>query len=198
MERFTILNDIQRQAWNLLFRATVEHHSPMRTPVLATSGNQGYPHVRTVVLRKSDTEKRSLYYFTDIRSDKCRELNHQPRASALFWDPKRHFQLRCSGQITIHHQDDIAAAFWQDISKHGRKAYATQRPPGTPLTEYSTGLPDNWSEQNLPETEAYWDNFALLVHQIDFMDALHLEREGHQRARFFWENDQWKSTWLVP
>lgn len=198
MERFTKLDDLQRQVWNLLFRATIEHSSPMRTPALATKDDRGIPRVRTVVLRKSETEKRSLYYFTDIRSDKCRELEHQPQASALFWDPRRHIQLRCTGQIDIHHGDDEAAVFWHDISKHGRKAYATQQAPGTPLSTYTTGLPDNWSELDIAATESYQDNFALLVHRIEGMDALHLERDGHQRAEFHWESNQWRSSWVVP
>lgn len=198
MERFTKLDDFQRQAWNLLFRATIEHNSPLRTPALATTDGRGTPRVRTVVLRKSDTEKRSLYYFTDIRSEKCRELKQQPKASALFWDPKRRIQLRCTGQIDIRHGDDEATAFWNDISKHGRKAYATQHAPGTPLEACSTGLPDNWSDQGLAETDIYRENFALLEHQIDVVDALHLEREGHQRAEFHWESDQWRRSWLVP
>jgi len=198
MERFTTLDDFQRQAWNLLFRATVEQKTPMRTPALATIDTKGIPQARTVVLRKSDAGNRSLYYFTDFRSEKCRELDHQARASALFWDPKRHIQLRCTGKIAIRHNDKQALAFWQHISLHGRKAYATQRPPGTPIDSYSTGLPDNWPERGLQGSEEYKVNFALLVHQIDFMDALHLEREGHQRAQFTWQDEQWGKTWLVP
>lgn len=198
MERFNTLDDIRRQAWNLLFRATVERNSPLRTPVLATTDQQGMPHVRTVVLRKADTEKQALYYFTDIRSDKIRELNIQSQASALFWDPKRNIQLRCTGPVTVHHKDDLATAFWQNIAKPGRKAYATQQPPGTTLTEYSTGLPDNWPELDLSDTDGYLDHFAVLVHQIDHLDILHLEREGHQRARFSREGNDWNGTWVVP
>ncbi len=198
MERFTTLHDIRRQAWNLLFRATVERNAAMRTPVLATTDQRGIPRVRTVVLRKADTDGRLLYYFTDIRSEKISELHYQPQSSVLFWDPKRHLQIRCTGNMVIHQQDDLSGEFWQQLSKPGRKAYATRLDPGTPLPAYTDGLPDNWSELDLSETDKYQENFALLVHQVEDMDVLHLEREGHQRARFEWENDQWQSTWLVP
>ena len=46
--------DIRHRIWTELQRATVDRHHEWRTPVLATSGLDGLPQARTVVLRAAD------------------------------------------------------------------------------------------------------------------------------------------------
>lgn len=78
---------------------------------LATVGADGAPSARIVLLKELDAE--GLVFFTDYRSRKGRELEHDPRAAAvLFWKPLER-QVRVTGR-TVRIGEAASAAYFSE------------------------------------------------------------------------------------
>jgi pyridoxamine 5'-phosphate oxidase len=198
MNRFRDLDHFHRQSWDLLFRAAESRNDPMRTPMMATyDGAQS--RLRTIVLRQVDKAARQLLFFTDTRSPKVRHLEAHPQVAITFWHPNRKVQLRIQGAVTLQQGGEAARRFWDHLSIRGRESYATLQAPGTPAEADTTGLPAEWSDiTDKSASDFAFTNFLLIYVTVSEVDALHLHREGHQRGRFVWENDDWNMSWLVP
>ena len=198
MERFSSLDSLLSHSWNLLFRATAGKNKAFRCGYVGTI-HEGIPQLRTVVLRKVERSERELVFYTDHRSAKVEQLRRNPHLSWLFWDQGRSFQLRASGKTQLHYRDDRARKDWEGLAPKDRKDYGAMQAPGTSLPEPTDGKPDLWDEDiTASQTEYTFDNFLLVSTFVEDLDLLHLHREGHQRAQFSWEEEEWKGSWVVP
>lgn len=198
MNRFRDLDHFLHQSWDLLFRAAHSRNDPMRTPMMATYDGLKC-HLRTIVLRKVDRSAHQLLFFTDCRSPKVNHLEHHPNTAITFWNPRRKVQLRIKGVASLEQGSEEARRYWEHLSIAGRESYATLLPPGTASVEDSTGLPEHWSkDMEKAETDDAFENFMLIYVTVKEIDALHLHPEGHQRARFIQEGEEWKKNWLIP
>lgn len=200
MERFNGLDDVLSTAWNLLFRATVQRRDPYRTPVLSTINQENIPDARTIVLRETKVQKRQLIFYTDTRSPKVEELKANPNICLVFWNPSRNVQVRASGRMLLEQGNAFSKEYWDKIAPKNRRDYSTINAPSNRSEKSEGFLPDFWEAADLTpqNTEAAFENFTVLVAQIDKLDCLHIHREGHQRAQFTWNGKAWDKTWLVP
>ncbi len=198
MERFKDLDGVLKMSWNLMFRATVQRHEPFRTPAIATVDGKT-PHLRTVVLREVEVDERRLCFFTDFRSRKVSELAAHPLVTWLFWDARRKLQIRLQSHASFHRLDPTARHYWDKLPVAGRRSYATQQAPGQTAEFDTDGLPDFWRD-DLPtaDTEFAYENFLVVACRAVACEVLHLHAEGHQRAAFSWEENEWQGRWLVP
>jgi hypothetical protein len=89
---------------------------------LATVDIEGQPQARHVVLRGVDRAGENLEFHTDIGSSKCAELQANPQAQLLFWDPDRAIQLRLHARIALR-QDAHRDAQWQNVPGPSQIAY---------------------------------------------------------------------------
>ncbi len=199
MQANTTIDEVLTTIWHLLYRGAVQKKDPLHTATIGTI-QEGTPQLRTVVLRKTDTTARTLYFYTDIRSRKVHQLKENSTLSWLFYHPKKNVQIRAKGKTTIHHQDDLTATLWKSLPSYGRKTYGTTHAPSTPLNTLSDDLPALWKaeEIELAATEYAYENFAVIGCEIDELEWLHLQRSGHQRAQFSFLNGDWKGSWIVP
>ncbi len=198
MERIDSLPLFLENCWRMLLNGAVKRNDPLRTPVIGTfDGHQA--HLRTVILRKTDVQNRTLLLFSDFRAAKVTHLQQFAQLSCLFYHPRRQFQIRVQGVAKVHHKDDVAQAQWSNIPVIGRKNYASELAPGTKVESYTDGTPDFWhNEMDLSETEYAFENFAVIICQVDSIDGLYLHSEGHRRAQFDWKNEDWEGSWLIP
>jgi pyridoxamine 5'-phosphate oxidase len=177
--------EIHQQIWKELGRASRDRHHAWRTPVLATTGSDGVPNARTVVLREVDAERQRLYIYTDRRSPKVRELAKTPDALFVFWSTRLHWQLRVLVVLSIQTEGPRVEALWQHIQQTPAAAdYLGRQAPGSPLAAPQSGFAS-------PQPES---QFALLDAQVREIDWLELGRDGHRRASF--REDSWQ--WLAP
>src|SRR3546814_18983947 len=58
--------------------------------------------LRTVVLRKVDSEARELWFYTDLRSRKIGEIQDDPRIALLFHSPSDVTPLRVQPAASLH------------------------------------------------------------------------------------------------
>lgn len=199
MQSNTTIDEVLTTIWHLLYRGAVQKKDPLHTATIGTI-YQGVPQLRTVVLRKTDTAARALYFYTDIRSEKVHQLKENSTLSWLFYHPKKNVQIRAIGKTIIHHEDDLTATIWKSLPSYGRKTYGTTQAPSTSLTALSDDLPALWKEKEieLTATEYAYKNFAVIGCEIETLEWLHLQRSGHQRAQFSFVNGDWEGSWIVP
>lgn len=195
----TDLDATLTMCWQMLSNGALQKKNPLHTATIGTIANQ-VPQLRTVVLRKTDIANRQLFFYTDIRSAKIQELTAHATLSWLFYHPTQNIQIRAIGTTTIHYQNELTAAQWQNIPTYGRKTYGTVQAPSTPLTNAAGGLPPLWQSPTitLADTEYAYANFAVVRCEIHRLEWLHLQRSGHRRAQFDYVNEDWKGRWVVP
>lgn len=172
-------------AWRLLAEGVAEPQSPARRPVLATTGLDGAPQARTVVLRHADPEAALVEVHTDTQSTKIAELRRDPRAALHVWHPGAEVQLRLSGRVTIL-TGEAARAYWPAVPDGSRASYGVSPAPGT----------------RLPGPHAYLraadpERFAVLRCVLDRIETVHLGAPIHSRAVFS-RGDGWTGDWRAP
>lgn len=193
MEQINRLETFLDYAWQQMSRATVDSKSPFRYPVLITAAGEA-PYGRTVVLRESDQEYRSLICYTHVRSAKVRHLHQNPYMAWHFYHDRHRIQLRFQGRAFVHHQDALAEAHWERIPPQSWGEYHPAQVPGS---IHSGGPPDTSrspDQDERPDKHA----FALIRTEVHFLEALQLHPEGHRRAQFMWRDTGWEGDWLWP
>lgn len=189
------------RVWVLLTRGAANRKDDFHTPAFSTIGLNGAPEIRTVVLRKILRESRLLICHVDSRSPKIAEIRKDGRVSWLFYHIEEKLQLRIRGLATIHTDDEIANAQWQNTQLFSRRCYCGDA-PGTFKNDPSSGLPEFLidREPTLEESEQLGrKNFAVLSSTIDEMDVYELNVKGHRRSLFKWnEPGELETWWLTP
>jgi pyridoxamine 5'-phosphate oxidase len=161
--------DILATVWRTLSRGSVDPKHDWHWPALATVDSDAWPQVRTVVLRKVDSALRQLEVHSDSRAQKIEQLQ-SGRASLHFYDRKSRTQIRMLCLATVHIDNPIAQLAWDRLSDHTREQYLS-----------------------------FSEKFFAVIHltAID-IDWLWLDRHGHQRNRFNWQNNAWRCSPLQP
>ncbi len=192
------LNEVLTTSWQMLAKGALQKKHPLHTATIGTMANN-IPQLRTVVLRKTAIANRQLFFYTDIRSAKIQALKAHPTLSWLFYHPTKNIQIRAIGNTTIHHQNELTLTQWKTLPTYGRKTYGTLQAPSTPLTQAADDLPPLWQSPTitLADTEYAYANFAVVSCEIYYLEWLHLQRSGHQRAQFNYVQG-WEGSWVVP
>lgn len=185
--------DLQRlidDLWTRLEGVPAHPGHPWRTPALATVSREGFPAVRTVVLRRVEVSQSVLIAHTDLRSPKVEELRIHPVAEWLFYDPGIQVQLRLRGRTEIVTSGNEYVAGWEATPGPLRPNYGSPKAPGAPLEETFFGQP--------VDEEFARGNFALLRSGIEQVDWLQLNSTSHLRAQFVRQGGDWIGEWIVP
>lgn len=209
--------------WKTLTRATVDKKHPWRVVGFCTAGVSG-PDSRHVILRSVDSSLCELYFYTDVRSQKVKDLQHNDAVALLFWNPKSREQLRVKGVAEVVGVDGAESAeknvragelwtkHWAKVPDHAKRDYATVEAPGTVLFGGSDILQSSEQLQKggsgFEGTSADSNDFNLALAKENFrvihvvaqeMDYLRLDREGHERKGFVWKSSAgWQVQHLVP
>lgn len=184
------LEDVALWIARSLSRGAADPKSAFHWPTLISLSEEGgAPQARTVVLRAHDASKRELLFYTDQRSEKCRELEASPAASVHVYEPKKRAQLRLTGTATM----ETSGPRWEEALKKaitsGSLDYSAQPGPGSPISDVQAFLHDDGTTRN---------HFTLISFIYQKADYLHLGRERHSRAVTEWTADGPRSSWLVP
>lgn len=180
------------EAWRLLVRGAADRRSPFHTMQVASIRPDGWPAVRTVVLRGVDPPARTLRFHTDRRAGKLADLAADPRVQIHLYDPGRKLQLRLDGLATVHADGPLHAACWAATRPMGRACYRTPAAPGQPLDDPSVVIPE-------PEHADHGrDRFTVVTVRAETLDWLYLHVAGHRRARFDLTGAEPAGTWVGP
>jgi hypothetical protein len=155
--------------WGFVEDALVEKGHPWRVFTLSTVDDAGLPHSRSVVLREVESQNWLLRFYSDSRSPKILQLQHNRNVSLCFWNPQLKMQLRAEGLAALMSDTKAINVRWDRVKEGPTVAdYTTKLAPGSevdPLVEF---VEQNW--------------FCVVEIQISSFDLLQLNREGHQRV----------------
>ncbi|MGF1456227.1 MAG: pyridoxamine 5'-phosphate oxidase family protein [Alphaproteobacteria bacterium] len=183
-------------AWGRMTAAPDQRNAAFRTPVLSTvsAAGDGAPDARMVVLRRVDRPRHRLEIHTDDRAGKVADLEKDPRAALLFWDARHQFQVRAGGHAAFVTDPLAIDAVWEGLSDVQRSAYRLPFTPGAPMASKQAS-----KSAAKPAADAGPErHFQIIAIEIDRLDCLSLDRDGHERARFTRSDEDWSGTWTAP
>lgn len=190
----TAITAIIESIWNELNKAATSR-SPFNFLQLATSGLDGAPQLRTIVLRQSDVEKGTLSFVTDIRSPKVAEIRSEPRVALVGFDPQRSLQLRLSGKALLVEDAQARRDMWERLREKTLLLFEAPFAPGTPID--TTGAAIGTAEEELEPVDPF-SQFVLVMVTLSRVEWLDLSSENHMRFAFDRTDSSWHGTRLAP
>jgi len=164
--------ELKRRVWQELQRATHDRHHEWRTPMLTSTGLEGTPQARTLVLRRAAPALWQLTFYTDSRSNKVLELQKNPQATVAFWSKRLGWQIRLQASVTVLTEGPEVTEAWCELYQSPSAGdYLSLAAPGSPLALQANG-PGRSKHHHL----------ALLQVQVTSLDWLELASVGHRRA----------------
>jgi pyridoxine/pyridoxamine 5'-phosphate oxidase len=161
---------------------------PFKTVVLSTLSGV-FPNSRWVVCRRV-TPNHHIHIYTDVRSNKVKELHKQPQCQLLFYNPRHGLQVQLQCNASIHYNDELTQKYWPGVMGSSYQSYTTIQPPGSIVDSIEEG-----QELQYPIDDRNFAIIELIPHQMEVLQICH---EGHIRARFNLQESEWKGTYLVP
>ena len=189
----------EKLCWSFLDEAVNIASRPMHQPVIA-SVKKEIAVMRIVVLRRVDVDAKKIYFHTDIRSEKITDIKLVGKLSWLAYDPAYRTQIRLSGNSFIHHKDEIATQHWLKTPHYSRRCYLQNSSPGSVLTinEATNHLHTNF-KYSMDESEAGFENFAVIETQVNWMEWYYTHSTGNRRAIFLYDESKLKDQyWIAP
>lgn len=171
----------EAEAWRCLAAGASDRRSGFHHLTAATSGLDGRPRARTVVLRAAERQARRLAFHTDLRAAKVRELQRDPRICLQAFDPARKIQLRAEGTAVLAAGDDAARRVWGEAQLKSRVCYGIEPAPGMPV-EAGDGY--TMPEATAEATASGFTNFVVVSVFVAVLDFYYLSSSGHRRASF--------------
>ncbi|KAF0677573.1 pyridoxamine 5'-phosphate oxidase family protein [Profundibacterium mesophilum] len=184
-EVYETLRSLHDAAWDMIAEGARSRTAPAHLVGLATTGTDGTPQLRNLLLRGAAPGPGEVEMLTDLASGKIAELAADPHAALLAWDAERALQLRLSLVVGIESGKALDAA-WDAVPQRARENYGGTPHPGTPLA-----APGDY----LPGTDR--GRFARLRGRVMRMDVLHLGEARHVRATFS-RLDDFAGAWCAP
>ena len=169
------------------------------TPVFSNFSAQSKMNSRVVVLRNYDRVKQILYFNTDFRSKKVKEIKNNPNTFFVFYDFKEKVQLRIETLSIINHKNAISLEAWEKTKLSSRKCYLSSLAPGTNSNKPSDGIPQKFIgiEPRKNESEVGYNNFSVIKNTIKKIEWLNLSSKGHRKLLIKLDKVR-KYQWLIP
>lgn len=195
------IESIEQLVWKNLMNGAAKSKDGFHNMTIGTVDADGLPFMRTVVLRKTDENTKTLFFHTDNRSRKVLHFANNKPITILFYDAHRRLQLFAVAKVVIHHGDALARLRWSQTNAQSRKCFMTADAPNS-FADYPTvGYAEKYIKQEpkTAESDAFESNFVVVECQISSIECLILHHSGNRKAIFHYENGVCqKQNWLVP
>ena len=160
-----LLNEALETFEGLFAEATAAGEPDPTAMVVATTGLNGHPSARMVLLKTHDA--RGFVFYTHLDGRKGRELQANPHASLLFYWPR----VRNAVQVRIEGQVEVVADAEAD-------AYFASRARGSQLGAWAS-----LQSEQLPDREAFESRYAKVEHEFEGREVPRPERWTGFRVR---------------
>jgi pyridoxamine 5'-phosphate oxidase len=198
-EYYNDLDKIYLKIWDLLDKGLANRDTSFHIPVFIC-GNKNKFDGRIVVLRGIDKKEKKIWFHSDIRSNKIKNLKSNSQGCLLFYDKSEKIQLRVCGSININYKNEITKKSWKKTAHMSRQCYLGEEAPGTKSLHATSGLSEDIdnSKYTIEESEKGYKNFCLIEVFIENIEWLYLAAKGHRRAYFLLKNNLLEKKWLIP
>lgn len=164
---------------------------------LATTGSDGLPDVRVVLLKGVDAH--GFMFYTNVDSAKGDELRQNPQAALVLHWKSLGRQVRARGPVTPVTPEEADAYFASRARNSRLGAHASRQ--SRPLADRATlerevaALAERYGEGPVPRPEN-WTGFRIAPVSIEFWKngAFRL----HDRVRFTRDGEGWRGARLYP
>ena len=196
---FTATDDPLRLFGQWLDDATQSEPADFNAMALATADAEGVPNVRMVLMKGFD--ERGLTFYTNLDSQKGRELARNPKAALLFHWKSRNRQIRLRGTIERVSDADADACFATRARLAQIGAWASkQSSPLESRLAFEKAIARytaRFAIGTVPRPP-YWSGFRLFPFSIEFWEdrpfRLHDRVEFRRPSRIA----PWSKTRLYP
>ena len=182
------LREIPSIIFSELRKAASKKKHPFKNVVLTTVKEQN-PLSRWVIFRKLTVEQNLLVY-TDVRSEKIKNLRKNPNCGLLFYNSRQGLQIYFRAVSTIHQKNELTKKYWQGIVGKSSENYTTVNPPGLPINSIDKG--------HITDKDLNDKHFSIIEFVAVNMKILQLSRDGHIRVNFVKINNEWEGSFIVP
>ncbi|MCB9668748.1 MAG: pyridoxamine 5'-phosphate oxidase [Alphaproteobacteria bacterium] len=192
---------MQHDPWQLfsawLDAATATEPRVPEAMQIATIGTDGMPSLRTVLLK--DHDPRGLTFYTNLGSQKARELQATPRAAFLLHYKGLERQVRGEGTVTPV-ADEEADAYWATRPRGSQvgawaSRQSTEIAGRDELLAAVAEMEARFAGVPVPRPP-FWSGFRIAPTRIEFWQG-HADRL-HDRQVFTREGGGWRRTLLAP
>ena len=166
---------------------------------LATSNKNNFPSVRMVLLK--DFNKNGFVFYTNLNSQKGKDLKENPKASMCFHWKSLLRQIRISGSVSLV-ADDIADKYYNSRNYESRiGAWASKQSKElrsrdeliSSIEEYKK----KYNDQNKVPRPSHWSGWNLTPLNIEFW--LDGDSRIHERLKYTKDsNGNWTKSLLSP
>ena len=193
------LDKTYSKIWELLNTGLQDRSKPFHIPVFICGSNNNFDG-RIVVLRGIDKDKKSLWFHSDIRSNKIKIIKKNLSGNLLFYDKSEKVQLRILGKTQVNYQNEITKKSWKETAHMSRQCYLGVKSPGSNSLNPTSGLTEDIdnSKYSIEESEVGYKNFCVINLLITSIEWLYLASKGHRRALFTLKDDRVEKKWLIP
>ncbi len=166
---------------------------------LATVGKNGIPSVRMVLLK--DFNKKGFVFYTNLNSQKSKEIKSNPNASMCFHWKSILRQVRITGQLSNVTDEDAdnyynSRSYGSRIGAWASNQSSVLKSRDELLKSIEKFKKKYTNEKNIPRPK-HWSGWNLNPIEIEFwLDA---KDRIHERLRYTRkEDDKWEKNLLSP
>jgi len=166
---------------------------------LATVGKNGIPSVRMVLLK--DFNKKGFVFYTNLNSQKSKEIKSNPNASMCFHWKSILRQVRITGQLSNVTDEDAdnyynSRSYGSRIGAWASNQSSVLKSRDELLKSIEKFKKKYTNEKNIPRPK-YWSGWNLNPIEIEFwLDA---KDRIHERLRYTRkDDDKWEKNLLSP
>jgi len=166
---------------------------------LATVGKNGIPSVRMVLLK--DFNKKGFVFYTNLNSQKSKEIKSNPNASMCFHWKSILRQIRITGQLSNVTDEDAdnyynSRSYGSRIGAWASNQSSVLKSRDELLKSIEKFKKKYTNEKNIPRPK-YWSGWNLNPIEIEFwLDA---KDRIHERLRYTRkDDDKWEKNLLSP
>ncbi|KUM27731.1 hypothetical protein AU467_15160 [Mesorhizobium loti] len=117
----------------LTLQDAAERRTAFTAMQLATIGATAAPQIRTIILRRFDQSAGALFFISDRRAPKVRDILKNPNVALAGYDPGSNTQLRMEGRASVVDDEAARRDVWALLRPPTRKMFDAPLAPGTPM-----------------------------------------------------------------